>query len=86
MLVSAHRDPELSDRITVWHAVIDGVVAEVLEGFGVARPLAGARAVRAVLRGSELERLSNDEIDAPETADRLSAVLRGLATAPSPPT
>ncbi len=81
MLVHGHRDPELAVRIRAWHAVLDGLVAEQLERCGLARPLAAARALRAAVRGAELERLTDQSITDEELVERLVTFLEGHAQA-----
>ncbi len=85
LLVLASRDPSLAGQIRSWHAVLDGVLAARLEALDVAEPLAGARAVRAVLRGSELDRLSTGDPGLEEITGRIRAVIAGLPRrTPSP--
>ena len=77
LLVLAHRDEALAKLLTAAVADIDAPMADYLERLGVRNPWEGARLVRAVVRGSAIEYLSETE-PRDELATRLTQVIESM--------
>jgi DNA-binding transcriptional regulator YbjK len=67
--------PALRDLVQTWQGRIIGAFAESLEAAGFERPEAWARSLHNLVRGYELERLLDPELDLAELDDRVSILL-----------
>ena len=75
MLLYASTDPELAIHVREWESRWVGQLAGDLEAAGWTRPVETARTVINLIRGYEIERLLNSQLDADDFERRLEAFL-----------
>lgn len=82
--LQAGRDPELHEAAQRCYAAYDHVAATVLAMLGIAEPERAARAMVALISGTQLRRLATGATDTTGIADALLLVYAGAAaTAPA---
>lgn len=74
LILYATRAPRLRSAFVAWQRSIEAMVAEVLEGLGIAQPLKAARTLSSLLRAFELERLIRPDLKLEELRERLTLI------------
>lgn len=83
LLLFAASDPVLAADVRVWEARVVSGLAAMLEAAGTTRPVDAARTLVNLVRGYELERLLNPQLDLDDFQRRLGPVLDGLCPQPA---
>jgi TetR/AcrR family transcriptional regulator, regulator of biofilm formation and stress response len=79
LLLHASNDAQLAAEARAWEARLAGVLAEILEQGGVARPVRGARILLDLARGYELESMLDPTLTTADFRDRLDVLLVAMA-------
>lgn len=78
MILYGSTDPELASFLRVWETRFMGYIAGDLEAAGALRAVETARILANLLRGYELERLTNPQLGVDDLRRRIDAVLTSL--------